>query len=437
MPMDWKQLLCDDRMPKEGKKAEPAKKDVHRTPFEGDYDRIVYCAPFRRLARKTQVHPFAENDHIHNRLTHSIEVASVGRSFARRLGAFLCKRKEIQKCQINDLCYISQAACLAHDIGNPPFGHAGEFAIRAWVQNHDKDILSHNGKEVSPGLRQDLTLFEGNAQGFRLAARMDNPRGGYMRLTFATLGAMIKYPWDSLDDRARERGKFSVFSSERDLFLLMTQELGMVQNGKVARHPLSFLTEAADDICYRTLDLEDAVDMGILKKDEVRQLFRMLLPESDAELPIPVMRGKVISHLIDQCWSIFEHNYDAVMAGTREKELKADLGSDEEDFLEKVKEHYERIFAHRTKVAVELGAYEVLGRIIKALGQATQELSKNGDFAKVDFLNQRRLELAWGREYVERNVDKSYEWWLHQVMDYVSGLTDNYAKQVSAEIAGL
>ena len=436
--MDWNKLLSDYRVPRPGKPAAPSQPEAYRTPFEADCDRVVYSAPFRRLARKTQVHPLAINDHVHNRLTHSIEVASVGRSFARRLGVMLHERGEIPRERVEDLCQIVQAACLAHDIGNPPFGHAGEFAIREWVRMHGDAMFGRDERAVDPGVRADWALFEGNAQGFRLAARPDNPQTGYMRLTYATLGAMIKYPWDSQAPRATEKAKFNVFSTETRLFQAMAEHMGLgLPDGTAARHPLSFLTEAADDICYRILDLEDAVDMAILDEGAVRDVLLAFLGGGGSEDPLPMLRGKVIRALVDECWGVFEDDYDAIMAGQRTADLKAGLAAPTEAFLREIKDLYGTIFANRAKVATELGAYETLGRIIEMLTQAVATLAEKTDYDAADFLTQRRLELAWGEPYARHNQAQPYAWWLHQVMDYVAGLTDNYARQLSREIAGL
>jgi dGTPase len=438
MQLDWNALLSDKRVSVGSKSAKPVgSADDDRSPFEADYDRVVYSDPFRRMARKTQVHPFAPNDHIHTRLTHSIEVASVGRTFASRLGKFLKSKGEQDRTL--DLCQIVQAACLAHDIGNPPFGHAGEFAIREWVKLNGDHLFPAAADKLDPGVRADWELFEGNAQGFRLAARADNSRTGYMRLTYATLGAMIKYPWDSADERARAKGKLSVFSSEKGIFRAMSSEMGLArEDGNVVRHPLSFLSEAADDICYRILDVEDAVDMGIVTDERARGVFRdFLKSESKATDVLAVLRGKVMRKLITGCWQVFERDYDAIMAGTRHDDLKAGLDEISQKFLGTVKSLYSEIFAHRSKVATELGAYECVGRIIHSLAPATFKLSTAKNYAGGDFLTQRRLDLAWGRQYASANQGQSYEWWLHQTMDYIAGLTDNFARQLSREVAGL
>ena len=436
--MDWQSLLSDHRPPRADEASAPSSSDTHRSAFEGDHDRVVYSLPFRRLARKTQVHPMAMHDHVHNRLTHSIEVASVGRTFAKHLAAFLVDRGEVKREQTEDLCQIVQAACLAHDLGNPPFGHAGEFAIRQWVRNHQQAMFGQDEGSVSRGVRRDWDMFEGNAQGFRLAARTDNPRTGYLRLTYATLGTMIKYPWDAGDERAREKGKFNVFSTEKHLFEQMAEQTGLRRaDGSVARHPLSFIAEAADDICYRLLDLEDAVDMEILRADDVRQLFLACLNTSDKGQALASLRGDVIRTLIEACWGVFQADYQRIMAGERAADLKSQIQQPTTDALARIDALYSTIFAHRTKVATELGAYQTLGRIIETLTEATAALARERAYDAIDFLSRRRLDLAWGEAYAREHETADYEWWLHQVMDYVAGLTDNYARQLSREIAGV
>ena len=440
MGMSWEHLLCDLRFArKEGDAPKVMRGDAFRSAFETDFDRIVYSGPFRRLSRKTQVHPMALNDQVHTRLTHSLEVASVGRSLGHRLGRFLRARGEIAERGEQDLAWIIQAACLAHVIGIPPFGHAGEYAIREWVKGHREEVFGAEevNREVPEGLRADWEIFEGNAQGFRIAARGDNPAAGYLRLTFATLGAMVKYPWDSTDVRARERGKFNVFSSEREMFWEMAERMGMNTGKGVVRHPLSFLSEAADDICYRILDLEDAAELGILEERRVREiLMSMFESGSFAGAPVAVLRGEAIQALIEGVWRVFERDYVAIMNGGREEDVKSGLEPSLVEAMGKIRLAYTEIFADRTKVAAELGAYKTLGRIIKAVCLATRRLAAAKSYAGCGFLAQRCLELAWGERYARENEGRAYGWWLHQVMDYVSGLTDNYSRQLSREIEG-
>ena len=436
MPFDWKLLLSDWRTPYPDQPAGPSSNNAFRSHFESDYDRIVYSQPFRRLARKTQVHPMAPNDHVHNRLTHSIEVASVGRSFARRLARFLTTRAELPTHQsAEDLSWVMMSACAGHDIGNPPFGHAGEFAIREWAASYPEEIFPP-GATLSDGVHSDVLIFEGNAQGFRIASRIDNSHVGHLRLTFATLGAMVKYPWSSTDPRATEKKKFNCFSSEADLFELVFATMGLDGSDGFARHPLSFLSEAADDICYRALDLEDAAELGIVTPDDVRNVFACFLQERHESMPLAMMRGKVILRLIEESWRVFEDNYDAIMNGNRMDDLKSDFSADLQEGLQLVNSTYQKIFAESDKVTVELGAFNTLGRLLRVLCQATWELSQHQDAAKLRFMSRRCLAIAWDAEFVNHHASQPYEWWLHQVLDYVSGLTDNRARQLSRDIAG-
>ena len=437
MQLDWNRLLSDWRTPYPGKEPGPSSTNEFRSHFESDYDRVVFSQPFRRLARKTQVHPMAP-DAVHNRLTHSIEVASVGRSFASRLAAFLKERGELpDNRSASDLSWILMSASVTHDIGNPPFGHAGEYAIREWALSHADEIFPP-GVEISHETKQDVLIFEGNAQGFRIASRVDNENVGHLRLTFATLGAMVKYPWSSTDPRADKKKKYNCFSSEAELFGIVFDSMGLRQSdGNFARHPLSFFSEAADDICYRVLDLEDAAELGIVTESYVRDVFQRFLKDVPRDIPLSQMRGRVIHQMIDECWNIFVHDYDAIMTGERQRDLKSDFSEELQAGLAEVGKTYAMIFAEQSKVIVELGAYKAIGRILKALCLATHKLSIHQDFGELMFISRRCLELAWSIDYLKANQTQPYEWWLHQILDYVSGLTDNYTRQLSREIEGI
>lgn len=438
--------MSDFRCPYPGSDPKPSKRDEFRSPFQADYDRVIYSKPFRRLARKTQVHPLVPNDHVHNRLTHSLEVASVGRSFAIRLYAFLKdpsnRPADFDDQQFadlaDDLSQVIQAACLAHDIGNPPFGHAGEFAIRTWVKDRPETIFGSQDNSLTDGIKKDWEIFEGNAQGFRLALLPDNTRAGYMRLTYATLGAMIKYPWCSADSRVSSgKPKYNVFSTEKQEFERAFHAMGLFIDDQFVRHPLSFLTEAADDICYRIADLEDAVHMGILESDRVRTIFASVAGGTDKDKPIEQLRAAAIHCFINSCWDVFVDDYENIMRGQRTEDLKSDLSDQHREALDRIKICYDEIFAHRFKVSTEFGAYRCLGRISSTLCDAVRKLSEARDFDKLDFPVQRCFELAFSKEYATENQEQSYEWWLHQTLDCVSGMTDNYAKQFSNDLEGL
>ena len=442
----WTALLSEQRVPRANASAAQGAPADPRTPFQTDYARIVFSTAFRRLARKTQVHPLAENDHVHNRLTHSIEVASVGRSLGSHLARFLIDRGDMPPERTDDLLWIMSAACLCHDIGNPPFGHAGENALRDWAQRPPELAFGTPLDENRPATESvdDFLLFEGNAQGYRLASWYDNNRYGYLRLTYATLGAMVKYPWISSHPDAKAKGKHNVYSTERDIFDAMNRELGLfVEPGLGRRHPMSLLTEAADDICYRVLDLEDAGELGIIHESEIHDLFSnaLGLDEEDAARasarPISERRSRVMSALIPATWSVFENDYEAIMAGERTTDLASDLPEPLKEFMNAVDALYKaRIFSERSKVASELGAHKALGRIAGSLCEACRELTAGSSYKSCGFRARRCLELAWGLAYITENERQPYDWWLHQTMDYLSSLTDNYARQLSREIEG-
>jgi len=440
--LGWENLLSEKRHspatlpPASGDKSAPRSQDT-RTPFERDYDRVIFSAPFRRLARKTQVHPFAEMDHIHNRLTHTLEVASVGRSLGYALGRFLSERKELPPTRtVEDIACIVQAACLAHDIGNPPFGHAGEFAIREWVK--ESKLFGDPIPVSLQGFAGDWMSFEGNAQSFRMVARADNREQIYIRFTYASLGAMIKYPWGSADPRAVVTKKFNYFSSEESIFHELMDTLGLRRpDGEFARHPLSFLAEAADDICYQIGDFEDAVQMRILPEKEVRDIFARIIGQAD-ERPLPALRAKAIGCLVRAAQASMEKNYDAIICGEwlSEQALKDDFPAHMQGALRDIKERYPHIFSHRPKVAAELGALTILGKILGAYTSVVQSLSERRDYDQLGFTQKRHIELAWPEGYARDNQEQSYEWWLGRVMDFVAGMTDNYATQVAREIGG-
>jgi len=300
MAMDWQKLLSSKRFG-----LSDSHESLTRTPFHKDHDRVVFSSSFRRLERKTQVHPLRENDHIHSRLTHSLEVSCVGRSLGALVGEML-ESSLPNTISPADLGAIVQAACLAHDIGNPPFGHTGEDAIRNWFRDSsNKHFLSG----LSPVQIKDFQTFEGNAQGLRILTQLEYHRfDGGMRLTYATLGAFLKYPWHSDYQDPTKGEKFGVYQSEQKFFHKIANELGLIEvaENRYCRHPLVYLMEASDDICYAIIDLEDGVEMNLLEYKEVEQLLLDLIgddvpqdyfettDEDPARRRLAILRGKAI-----------------------------------------------------------------------------------------------------------------------------------------------
>tara|TARA_R110001583_G_C5629391_1_gene406878 strand:+ start:77 stop:1396 length:1320 start_codon:yes stop_codon:yes gene_type:complete len=435
--MQWNSLLSQNRFNKD--KLQTAVEA--RSEFHKDYDRIVFSSAFRRLGRKTQVHPLSNNDHIHTRLTHSIEVGSVGRSLGLIVGEFLSENDELPSgISPQEIAAIVQAACLAHDIGNPPFGHAGEFAIRHWFKENGHKLNLENIRE-----RNDFQIFEGNAQGFRVVSKIENHyNNGGLRLTYATLGTLIKYPWFSDHALAKSKGKFNFFQSEMDVVENISGELGLINAGynHYSRHPLSYLMEAADDICYKILDIEDALELGMLRFDEVSGIFNKIAGKDSkyysevgenhtARRRITNLRSMAIENLINKCSKVFIDNYSEIMAGNYTSELIKDIDGIVKDGISEAKEvTTKNIFLHRRKIELEIGSYATLETILDAFIVAINELKSND---VVSFKSQRVLDLM-GANVVNKN--STYHECYLRVTDLVSGMTDTHATHVANQLSG-
>ena len=310
--MDWARLLSKERL-----RRPSALPPEDRNVFQADRDRIVFSSAFRRLADKTQVHPLSENDHVRTRLTHSIEVASVGRSLGTLVGRAVAPKVAHTQVRPDDFGYIVEAACLAHDLGNPPFGHSGEQAISDWFSGNSsaaKGIL----RQLSEDQQRDLTKFEGNAQGFRILTNLENRKGnGGLQLSYAVLGTFCKYPCYSNTSKEIYVGwkKYGFLSTERNYFVEMANELGLTQIREQAwrRHPPTFLTEAADDICYRVIDLEDGFEVKQVAFPEVEKLLSRIAQPDDLtyirSLPereqVSYLRALTIDRLIKDAAGVF------------------------------------------------------------------------------------------------------------------------------------
>ncbi|HEY5823511.1 MAG TPA: deoxyguanosinetriphosphate triphosphohydrolase [Cyclobacteriaceae bacterium] len=438
--MNWLQLLSAQR---------PGQKNVFheqsRSAFEQDYDRIIFSHPFRRLQDKTQVHPLPEHDFVHTRLTHSLEVSSVGRSLGKRVGEVILQRHpELTKdYSLFDFGAIVAAASLAHDLGNPPFGHAGEDAL--------SDFFVHNelGKsfksEVNDTEWQDLVTFEGNAQGFRILNK--NQYG--LKLTFATLGAFTKYPCPSLlpsrDKSRKSQKKFGYFQSEKEIFTTTAQQLGMLQTGTDSwcRHPLTFLVEAADDICYSIIDLEDGCRLGLVTFDEIVDLLAPILGaklnreklynESGLNEKLGVLRAMTINDLIEACITIFLDQENGILEGKFDQAL-TDLCSFK-DALKKISEvSVKKIYRARNVVEIEASGHEVLPGLLQEFTQASVHLAKNIKSKK--YQNLALLLPEETRSALLQHPDNTYLL-LRQTIDFISGLTDRHALSLYRKIKGI
>lgn len=439
--MQWDKLLSKKRLHGSSQSDKP-----QRNAYQKDIDRIIFSESFRRLGRKTQVHPLSDNDHVHTRLTHSLEVASVGRSLGGMVETTLRSKGLLQTDKKHHLGPITQAACLAHDIGNPPFGHVGEYAMRHWYQHHI-DNLNLPDPEL-----KELLMFEGNAHSFRIVTQLEHHfLDGGLRLTAATLGSMIKYPWQASHPLAQQKNKFGVFTSELNIMETLSEELGLkkIQAGgqtRYARHPLSLLMEAADDICYRILDMEDAVELGIIPESEVLPiLVRLAADRYDADnLPpshplggrqiMVSCRSQAIENLIHTVADVFFEHYESIMNGEFEGDLLNAMPSRERDALDEAEQiAIQQIFNYKRKQELEIGAYESISTVLNAVVGSVIDFMEAGP-EHCQFKTRLVLDLM-GNHRPNIDSDSLYTAIL-RANDFIAGMTDSYLTHIAKQLRG-
>ncbi|HCW06788.1 MAG TPA: deoxyguanosinetriphosphate triphosphohydrolase [Cytophagales bacterium] len=437
--MNWPQLLSPQRL--------QSKTNVHdqsRSAFEQDYDRIIFSHPFRRLQDKTQVHPLPVEDFVHTRLTHSLEVSSVGRSLGKKVGEEVLKRHpELREnFSLFDFGAIVAAASLAHDLGNPPFGHAGEDAISDFFRLNPKGQSFKN--LVSENEWADLINFEGNAQGFRL---LNQKRYG-LKLTAATLGAFTKYPcpafFPSRDKSKKSQKKFGFFESEKENFSLVADQLGLlkIQENVWCRHPLTYLVEAADDICYGIIDLEDGCRLGLISEKETVELMASILKEQFKKEKVDqlvglteklgVLRALTINKLVDECTALFLKEEKNILSGKFDQAL-TDVIPSQEGLREISKISIEKIYRARTVVEIEASGHAVLPHLLSEFITAAQAVATKDASRKYN--NLKLLlpeEIRWDISHDSQNVYAM----LRLVVDFISGLTDRHALSLYRKITG-
>lgn len=332
--MNWEQLLSLKRQGDSSKRLRN-EQDETRLGFDVDYDRIIFSPEFRSLQDKTQVIPLSSTDFVHTRLTHSLEVSVVARSLGRKVGVKILEKypslETIHGYKANDFGSIVAAAALAHDIGNPPFGHSGEKAIGHFFKNGSgKNYKS----ELTPKQYQDLCDFEGNANGFKILTQDVNGRPGGLRLSYATLGAFTKYPKGSLPIKPNSHiafKKYGFFQSESETFSLLAKELGLLKledspETLYSRHPLAYLVEAADDICYTIIDFEDGINLGLIEEDYALEYLIKLVKDNiqtdkynsltNKKARVSYLRALAIGTLIDDAVSLFIENEASILDGS-------------------------------------------------------------------------------------------------------------------------
>jgi dGTPase len=441
--MNWHQLLSAERLGKEGNE-KLSNQDYARSQFQRDYDRIIFSSPFRRLQNKTQVFPLPGSIFVHNRLTHSLEVASVGRSLGSMLANQLTKQVDLKDCPlISEIGNIVSAACLAHDLGNPAFGHSGEKAISRYF-THGEGLQYKT--QVSDAQWCDLTNFEGNANAFRILTHIFNGKNeSQFALTYSTLSTLVKYPCEAITDRDKSKvyqKKYGFFDSETDTYKKIADALGIIRFQESPliyyRHPLAFLVEAADDICYYIIDLEDAHRLGIFNDDEVWNLMSGLLgsdPETlsrykdihDSNDKISFLRAKCINSLINECSAIFLKHLPQIMEGQFNASLTGSLPEPYNKALKRIETISKRkIYDFRTVVEKEIAGYKVMSGLLEEFVPAVMDGTTH---------YHEKLQKLIPSQFAA--LDDSAYSKIEGVLDFVSGMTDLYAVELFRKIKGI
>lgn len=444
--MNWQKLLSLKRYGDTTKRLR-AEQDETRLGFEVDYDRIIFSSAFRSLQDKTQVIPLSKTDFVHTRLTHSLEVSVVGRSLGRMVG-----KKVIEKhphlsathgYHFNDFGAIVAAAALAHDIGNPPFGHSGEKAIGEYFKNG-------NGKRFKNQLTSkeyhDLTHFEGNANGFKLLTETKNGNKDGLRLSYATLGAFTKYPKESLPHRPTDEiadKKFGYFQSEKEIFKDVAQELGLLDSGReedihYKRHPLTFLVEAADDICYTIIDFEDGINLGLIDESFALEYLIKLVKDSintkkyhaltNTQSRLSYLRSLAINTLIQEAARVFIENETAILQGKFHSSLleKSNYTAQTNDIINL---SIEKIYRSQEVIEKEIAGYQIISKLLDIYTKSIENQAKNQttNFDKL-IVNSFLKDFEIGNK-------NTYQWLVH-LSSQVASLTDGNALRTFQKLSG-
>lgn len=440
--MEWKQLISNKRFGQEHKHAE---RHDDRSEFKRDYDRLIFSSAFRRLQNKTQVFPLPGSIFVHNRLTHSLEVASVGMSIGNDISRrVIQKRPKLKDTLVEEIGTIVSAACLAHDLGNPPFGHSGEKAIQTFFSEGPGQKIK---PMVSSEFWDDITHFEGNANAFRiLTHRFKGRRQGGFVMTYSMLASIVKYPFAS--SLAGNHGKFGFFASEAESYRKIADELGIFCKSapgeplKYARHPLVYMVEAADDICYEIMDIEDSHKLKILSFAETEHLLlsffdgdiqqkirqRIIDEEmTDENEKVVYMRASVIGKLENECVAAFLAHEEKILAGTFEGSLIDHISERQKKaYKECEKISYSKIYQSKPVLDIELSGYKIMATLMEVFIEAAVNPSR--------FYSKQLLRRVSSQYDIE---NENLEERIMAVIDYISGMTDIYALDIYQKINGI
>ena len=442
--MNWEQLLSLKRFGDTQKRPRDAQ-DETRLGFDVDFDRIIFSSAFRSLQDKTQVIPLSETDFVHTRLTHSLEVSVVGRTLGRRVGKVLLERHPNLVAlgyTFNDFGAIVAAASVTHDIGNPPFGHSGEKAIGEYFKTGNG--AKYKGK-LTDKEYQDLIDFEGNANGFKILTESREGVFGGLRLSYATLGAFLKYPKESLPKNPTNHivdKKYGFFQSEKQAFLDVVEDLGMLQKSAEAisfyRHPLAYLVEAADDICYTIIDFEDGINLGLIDEEFALEFMIKLVKDTidikkyhslqHKKDRVSYLRALAIGVLINEAVAIFLANEVAILAGTFEKSLLEKCAY-EAQINDIIKISVDKIYKSKEVVEKEVAGYKIIADLLDVFVTALNN-QQTGKATNYDTL---LLNLLPAEFRVDTN---SIYKRMMSVCSYVSRMSDSYAIRIHKKIKG-
>ena len=450
--MNWNSLYTSKRLGAENR-YEGENTDPIRNAYLRDYDRLIFSSPFRRMQNKTQVFPVPGPIFVHNRLTHSLEVASVGRSLGKAIGVNISKKYPAEDANFHefyryDLPTVIATSCLAHDIGNPPFGHSGESAIRNYFDNLTGETRDTLEAELSENQLNDFRRFEGNANAFRI---LTNPQNGH-QLTYATIASIVKYPTDSSNGFNKKSGfigtkKSGFFDSEIETYRKVATELDITvlddETNTFARHPFVFLMEAADDICYRIIDLEDAHRLRILT---VQQVMDLLLPfwENDEKMhnylkndklprildnneKLSFLRAMLINLLTHKCMEVFMDNEETILSGQLNKSLVDILDPHTTTCLKKVDEISIRdIYNHKSVIEIEIAGYNVIGGLLDEFVTAVLHPSRDKSKKLIQLVPK---QFNTQQDSLYANIQS--------VVDFIAGMSDLFAVDLYRRIKGI
>ncbi len=437
--MEWTKLLSSKRF---GMEDYYDQRNHDRTEYQRDYDRLIFSSPFRRLQNKTQVFPLPGSIFVHNRLTHSLEVASVGRSIGNYVGKSLRAKYPNTEAHFEEMGDIVSAACLAHDLGNPPFGHSGEKAIGTFFSEGKGGDLKQE-VEKEGGRWTDFTHFEGNANAIRLLTHqfIGRRKGGFV-MTYSTLASIVKYPYSS--ELSGKKQKFGFFASEEESFQKIANDLGIIQTNssplRYVRYPLVYIVEAADDICYQIMDIEDAHKLNILSTEKTIDLFlqyfegerqakviRNLDFVADVNEKIGYLRSSIIGQLVQECAQVFLQNEQEILSGTFQGSLISNISATPLQAYQQCSQFaVANIYKSKEVLDIELAGYQIITSLLERFVEAIQ--TPTHAYSTI-LLNRVPEQYNMYAQSITQRVQA--------VIDFISGMTDVYALDLYRKITGM